>query len=82
MEIIELFDENNEVERFCLIDTFGVDSDDYTVLSPIDSSDETIYIFKTKKDNDGNLNFIGIDSQKELDEIVEFYESLKNDNEQ
>ncbi|MDO4593892.1 MAG: DUF1292 domain-containing protein [Tissierellia bacterium] len=74
MDTIELIDENGELKKFKIIDTFGVDDYDYAALSPYD--DERIMILQIINEN-GEINFKSIDDQNELNEIIEVYEQMK-----
>ena len=76
MDYIELENENGEVERFELIDTFGMDNDDYAVLYSKD--DQEHYIFKIKYEGN-EVCFIGIEDQDELDDAELIYEELKQE---
>ena len=71
---IELIDEDGIKEVFDLIDTFGMDDDDYAVLKS--EQNQELYLFKIVYDNKG-VNFIGIEDQEELDDAVTIYEELK-----
>ncbi|MEJ8751011.1 DUF1292 domain-containing protein [Lagierella sp. ICN-221743] len=77
MEIIEIYNENNEIEEYYLVDSFGVEDDDYVVLKSTDEDDEILYIFKTVKDEDGQVLFEGIENEKKLDEVIDIYLELK-----
>ncbi|WP_300410511.1 DUF1292 domain-containing protein [Lagierella sp.] len=77
MEIIELYNEDNEIEEYYLQDSFGIEDEDYVVLKSIDKEDEMNYIYKTHTNDKGELIFEGIESDKELNDIVEIYLELK-----
>ncbi len=80
MEIIELYNEDNEIEEYYLQDSFGIEDEDYVVLKSIDKEDDLLYIYKTHKNDKGELIFEGIDNHRELDEIVDIYLELKEKN--
>lgn len=80
MDIIEIYDENNEIEQYYLVDSFGVEDDDYVVLKSTDEEDEMLYIFKTVKDKDNQVVFEGIENEKKLEEVVDIYLELKEKN--
>lgn len=80
MDIIEIYNENNEIEEYYLVDSFGVEDDDYVVLKSTDEDDEMLYIFKTVKDEDDQVLFEGIENEKKLDEVVDIYLELKEKN--
>lgn len=76
MDKIILTDENNKEVEFNIIDTFGVDDKDYAVLEPID--EDFLLIYEIIK-NDDTISFKTIDNDRELDEIIEIYENMKED---
>lgn len=80
MDIIEIYDENNEIEQYYLVDSFGVEDDDYVVLKSTGEEDEMLYIFKTVKDKDNQVVFEGIENEKKLEEVVDIYLELKEKN--
>lgn len=80
MDIIEIYDENNEIEQYYLVDSFGVEDDDYVVLKSTDEEDEMLYIFKTVKDKGNQVVFEGIENEKKLEEVVDIYLELKEKN--
>lgn len=79
MEIIELYDENGNLQKFKLLDTFGMDEDDYAVLLPVNEPDSLTYILRIEYLNNGELSLIGIEDQNELNAAVDIYENLKNE---
>lgn len=80
MDIIEIYNESNEIEKYYLVDTFGIEDDDYVVLKSTDEEDELLYIFKTYKDEDNQVLFEGIKDENKLDEVVDIYLDLKSEN--
>lgn len=80
MDIIEIYNESNEIEKYYLVDTFGIEDDDYVVLKSTDEEDELLYIFKTYKDEDNQVLFEGIKDENKLDEVVDIYLELKSEN--
>lgn len=80
MDIIEIYNESNEIEKYYLVDTFGIEDEDYVVLKSTDEEDELLYIFKTYKDEDNQVLFEGIKDKNKLDEVVDIYLELKNEN--
>lgn len=80
MDIIEIYNERNEIEKYYLVDTFGIEDDDYVVLKSTDEEDELLYIFKTYKDEDNQVLFEGIKDENKLDEVVDIYLDLKSEN--
>lgn len=79
MEIIELYDENGKLQKFKLLDTFGMDEDDYAVLLPVNEPDSLTYILRIEYLDNGELNLIGIEDENELNAAVDIYENLKNE---
>ena len=78
MDRIELIDENGQVFEVELIDTFGLDDDDYAVFSTLDDTD-LLYILKIDASEDGEeVYFVGVEDD-ELDELIEAYEELKEE---
>lgn len=78
MEIIELYDESGNIQKFRLIDTFGMDDNDYAAVIPVDEDNEITYIFKIIRDGN-ELTLEGIEDE-ELNNAVEIYEKLKEEN--
>ena len=76
MDIIELYDEVGNLQKFKLLDTFGMDDDDYAVLISDVDDDDTIYIFRIMNTVEGELILEGITDEEELNDAVEIYEQL------
>lgn len=79
MDSIFLLDENNNEVEFNLIDTFGIDDKNYAALEEI--GDDMIMIVEVKNCDD-IITFKTIEDQKELDEIIDFYEQMKRENDE
>lgn len=79
MDSIFLLDENNNEVEFNIIDTFGIDDKNYAALEEI--GDDMIMIVEVKNSDD-IITFKTIEDQKELDEIIDFYEQMKRDNDE
>lgn len=78
MDNIELIDEKGQVIEVELIDTFGLDDDDYAVFSTLDDED-LLYILRIEVSEDGEeVYFVGVEDD-ELDELIEVYEELKEE---
>lgn len=77
MNKIILMNENNKEVEFNLIDTFGVDDKEYAVLEPLD--EDFIVIFEMIKEKD-SISFKAIENDRELDEIANIYENMKEEN--
>lgn len=73
METIKLYNENNNEKEFKIINTFGMDDDNYCLLEDISNGDNVILKYI---ENDEKIEFIGLRDQKELDEAIEAYEEL------
>ncbi|WP_099320701.1 DUF1292 domain-containing protein [Anaerococcus sp. Marseille-P3625] len=76
MDNIILYDENNNEVKFNIIDTFGVDDKNYCALQK--DNDDMILIMEVIN-NDKEVLFKSISDQKELDEIIELYEQMKDE---
>ena len=77
MEIIELYDEDGQLVKFNLMDTFGMDEDEYVVLEPFDS-DEFQYLLKVERIGK-EINFRSIEDSNELKDAIDVYEELKRE---
>lgn len=77
MEKIELIDETGSNVTFYLLDTFGMNDDDYACLIREDDSEE-LYILKVQVD-EGEVFFETIDDDEEFKAAVEVYEELKEE---
>lgn len=79
MDSIFLLDKNNNEVEFNIIDTFGIDDKNYAALEEI--GDDMIMIVEVKNSDD-IMTFKTIEDQKELDEIIDFYEQMKRENDE
>lgn len=79
MDSIFLLDEDNNEVEFNIIDTFGIDDKNYAALREV--GDDMILLVEIIVVGDV-INFKSIDDQKELDEIIEFYEDMKRENDE
>lgn len=79
MDSIFLLDEDNNEVEFNIIDTFGIDDKNYAALKEVD--DDKILLVEIIVVGDV-INFKSIEDQKELDEIIEFYEDMKRENDE
>lgn len=77
MDSIFLLDENNNEVEFNIIDTFGIDDNNYAALEEV--GDDMIMIVEVINESDV-ITFKTIEDQKELDEIIKFYEEMRRDN--
>lgn len=76
MDNIILYDEDNNEVKVNIIDTFGVDDKNYCALQK--DNDDMILILEVIN-NDKEVLFKSIDDQKELDEIIELYEQMRDE---
>lgn len=79
MDSIFLLDENNNEVEFNILDTFGIDDKNYAALEQV--GDDMIMIVEVYNKSDV-ITFKTIEDQKELDEIIEFYEEMKRENDE
>ena len=79
MDSIFLLDENNNEVEFNILDTFGIDDKNYAALEQV--GDDMIMIVEVIGESD-IITFKTIEDQKELDEIIEFYEEMKRENDE
>lgn len=75
MEIFELIDESGQTKEFELVDSFGMNDDEYAVFLSLEDED-LIYILKIDYSIDGEVYFSGVDDD-ELEDLIEVYEELK-----
>lgn len=79
MERIELVDEFGKTQVFELLDTFGMDDENYAVLYPVEPPQEDTYILRIEEDEQGEMYFAGIDDDEELNDAIKVYEELKKE---
>ncbi len=79
MSIIELYDESGNKQSFRILDTFGMDEQDYAVLLPENEHLDTTYILRIETDENGQQYFAGIDDEDELEDAIQIYEELKKE---
>lgn len=78
-DIIVLLDEmGNEIE-FQVLATFGIDDVDYAALLPVDDMESLTYLLRIEYDNDGELMLVGINDEKEFNEVIEVYEEIQRE---
>lgn len=75
METIKLYDENKNEKEFKIINTFGMDDDNYCVLEDVSNGENVILKYI---ENDEQVEFIGLENEKELNDAIEVYEDLMN----
>lgn len=74
MEIIELTNDLGETKDIQLVDTFGMNDDDYAVFLSLDE-EELMYILRIENSDDEDIYFEGVDDE-ELEALIEVYEDL------
>lgn len=78
MEKIELMDDEGNKVEFNILDTFGMDDEDYAVLEPVNEEDDMVYILRIENsEDDGEVVLVGIDDEEELNDAISVYEELK-----
>lgn len=75
METIKLYDVNNNEKEFKIINTFGMDEDNYCILEDISNGENVILKYI---ENDEQVEFIGLEDEKELNDAIQVYEDLMN----
>lgn len=73
---IELYD-GKDLKKFEIIDTFGVDDNNYAVLLPED--EDMLYLLEVRYSGD-EVEFLTIDDDEKFNEIISLYEELKEEN--
>ncbi|QQY80566.1 uncharacterized protein DUF1292 [Keratinibaculum paraultunense] len=78
-DTIVLLDEmGNEIE-FQVLSTFGIDDVDYAALLPVGDMESLTYLLRIEYDEDGDLMLVGIDDEKEFNEVIEVYEEIQRE---
>lgn len=75
--IISLTNENNEEVEFEIVATFEVNDSEYSVLLPLDGSDEAV-IFKIIEDGDETI-LEAVEDDDEFEMVSEVYYELMNE---
>ena len=78
-ETIILLDEMGNELKFQVLATFGLDDMDYAALLPADDIEALTYILRIEYDNQGQPILVGIDDEKELEEVIEVYEEIQKE---
>ncbi|MDO5718029.1 MAG: DUF1292 domain-containing protein [Tissierellia bacterium] len=79
MDKIELINEAGNIEEFRIIDTFGMDDNDYAVLMPINEVNTMTYILRIEYSPSGDLILTGIEDDEEFNDAIAIYEELKKE---
>lgn len=76
LEYIDLND-GNETIKLLLLDTFGVEEQDYAAL--LDEKEDQLYILEVNVEGD-EVVFEAIEDEEEFNEILSLYEELIDEN--
>ena len=79
-ETILLLDEFGKEQEFLILATFGLDDADYAALLPTDDMEGLTYILRMEKDDSGELILMGIDDEEELQDAIDVYEEIQQEN--
>ena len=77
MDSIFLLDENNNEVEFNIIDTFGIDDNNYAAL---ENPEDQMVLITEVVNKDDEIYFKSIEDENKLNEIIEFYEDMKREN--
>lgn len=78
-ETIILLDEMGNKIKFQVMATFGLDDIDYAALLPSDDIEGLTYLLRIEYDDQGEPILVGIDDEKELEEVIEIYEGIQKE---
>ncbi len=76
-DIIKLTNENGEEEEFYLIASFGLDDENYVALMGVDDKEELILMLRIAGEEDGEFYFEAIESEAELNDVIDAFEELE-----
>ncbi len=77
---IMLLDEFGKEQEFIILATFGLDDVDYAALLPVDDMEGLTYILRMETQEDGELVLTGIDDEEELQDAIDVYEEIQQEN--
>ena len=77
---IILLDEFGREQEFIILATFGLDDTDYAALLPADDIEGLTYILRMETDDNGDLLLTGIDDDEELQDAIDVYEEIQQEN--
>ena len=77
---IMLLDEFGKEQEFIILATFGLDDTDYAALLPTDDMEGLTYILRMETDDNGELILTGIDDEEELQDAIDVYEEIQQEN--
>ncbi|MBA1336886.1 MAG: hypothetical protein HPY66_3322 [Firmicutes bacterium] len=79
MDIVVLFDEEDNECHFEVLAVLDVEENRYAILLPVTEEgeeEEEAYVLRIEQDANGEDVLIGIEDDEELDTVVEAYEEL------
>lgn len=76
---IMLVDELGEEQEFIILATFGLDDEDYAALIPSDDLEALTYILKMTEEDTGVV-LTGIEDEEELQNAIDAFEEIQNEN--
>lgn len=79
-EKIVLLDELGQEQEFIILATFGLDDSDYAALLPSDDIEGLTYILRMEIDENGETVLSGIDDEEELQDAIDVYEEIQQEN--
>jgi uncharacterized protein YrzB (UPF0473 family) len=79
MDTIELYDESGNKETFRIIDTFGMDDEDYVAMISTNEVNSLTYIMKIEYEESGEVIFRTVDDEEEFQDAIDIYEQLKKE---
>lgn len=79
-EKIMLFDEEGKEQEFTILAYFGLDDEDYAALIPTDDIESPTYILRVERDENGEVLFVGIEDDEELEDAIEVFEEMQKEN--
>ena len=77
---IMLLDEFGKEQEFIILATFGLDDVDYAALLPADDMEGLTYILRMETEDNGELVLTGIDDDEELQDAIDVYEEIQQEN--
>ena len=82
LTILELQTTDGKVERFELLDVVNYNDEDYIVIAPEEESDvDYVEIYRVEEDpeNPEMENYMGLESQEEVDAVYEIFKERNKD---
>lgn len=75
-----LLDEFGKEQEFIILATFGLDDTDYAALLPTNDMEGLTYILRMETEENGELVLTGIDDDEELQDAIDVYEEIQQEN--